>query len=108
MFKTKEELLVNEINSMRFYCKEMIQFILELLENNFDASLNILTIPGINKKIQVSDKTLIEKMKLYLNELQIHNQILHDFTFNVKINQKFNLGYKMPLLTSVIIYTLIY
>lgn len=64
--------------------------LLNLIESNLDGNKKAINLQTLNKSIDIENKNkILMKMKDYLHDIDIVNQILPDFTHSPKISDAF-------------------
>ncbi len=64
--------------------------LLNLIESNLDGNKKAINLQSLNKSIDIENKNkILIKMKDYLHDIDIVNQILPDFTHSPKISDAF-------------------
>ena len=85
----EEEIILN-INLARFKNKEFIEEIVSKIKENDNSSAKTITLKELNNKtIHYYEAEILESFLNYINENSKTFQFLEDFSFLVKLNEKF-------------------
>ena len=94
MFASKEEEIAHAINKARFKNKEFIEEILSYIKENNNTATKTIEIKAINRTVHYYDGKILNSFLQYVHEANITSQILEDFTFLTKLNERFTSNFK--------------
>lgn len=94
MFDSKEEEMANTINKARFKSKEFIEEILLYIKENDNSTTKTIEIKELNRTVHYYDEKILNSFLQYVREANITSQILEDFTFLTKLNERFCSNFK--------------
>ncbi|EAS03404.2 hypothetical protein TTHERM_00732510 (macronuclear) [Tetrahymena thermophila SB210] len=104
---SREKELAHQLNRFRFKNQKIIQKLLTLIGGEEGGAVSYQTsiyLPELNREIKFQNEEIVKKLRNYIHEIDIVNQILSDFTFNPTQNQEFVNMYKQQVLQNKILF----